>query len=89
MASILQQDWENYNPNNQTALRSPNYWDAVKENLPHALRGFQRMPTNVMGFPVDVVNLVVNAEKPFSGSEYLAEKMGLPERTGHPTELGT
>ena len=89
MASILQQDWENYNRNNPTALRPPSYWDAVKENLPHALRGFQRMPTNVMGFPVDVVNLVVNAEKPFLGSEYLAEKLNVPERTGHPTELGT
>ena len=89
MASALYQDWENYNPNNPTALRPPTYWDAVKENLPHALRGFQRMPTNVMGFPVDVVNLVVNAEKPFLGSEYLAEKLNVPERTGHPTELGT
>ena len=89
MASALYQDWENYNPNNPTALRPPSYWDAVKENLPHALRGFQRMPTNVMGFPVDMVNLAVGAEKPFLGSEYLAEKLNVPERTGHPTELGT
>ena len=89
MAGALYQDWENYNPNNPTALRPPSYWDAVKQNLPHALRGFQRMPTNVMGFPVDMVNLVVGAEKPFLGSEYLAEKLNVPERTGHPTELGT
>jgi len=89
MASALYQDWENYNPNNPTALRPPSYWDAVKENLPHALRGFQRMPTNVMGFPVDMVNLAVGAKKPFLGSEYLAEKLNVPERTGHPTELGT
>ena len=89
MASALYQDWENYNPNKPTALRPPSYWDAVKENLPHALRGFQRMPTNVMGFPVDMVNLAVGAEKPFLGSEYLAEKLNVPERTGHPTELGT
>ena len=89
MAGALYQDWENYNPNNPTALRPPSYWDAVKENLPHALRGFQRMPTNVMGFPVDMVNLAVGAEKPFLGSEYLAEKLNVPERTGHPTELGT
>ena len=85
MAGALYQD----NPNNPTALRPPSYWDAVKQNLPHALRGFQRMPTNVMGFPVDMVNLVVGAEKPFLGSEYLAEKLNVPERTGHPTELGT
>jgi hypothetical protein len=89
MAGALYQDWENYNPNNPTALRPPSYWDAVKQNLPHALRGFQRMPTNVMGFPVDMVNLAVGAEKPFLGSEYLAEKLNVPERTGHPTELGT
>ena len=89
MAGALYQDWENYNPNNPTALRPPSYWYAVKENLPHALRGFQRMPTNVMGFPVDMVNLAVGAKKPFLGSEYLAEKLNVPERTGHPTELGT
>jgi hypothetical protein len=61
MASALQQDWENYNPNNQTALRSPSYWDAVKENIPHQLTGLSRVGTNALGFPVDIVNLGLDA----------------------------
>ena len=131
MASALQQDWENYNPNNQTALRSPNYWDAVKENIPYALSGIKRIPPNWLGFPADIysaagygadrlsahpelqqeyMNMMFNdpslrpyenvrreelvSDKPMFtnkaplGSEWIAEKMGLPERTGHPTELG-
>ena len=61
MASILQQDWENYNRNNPTALRPPSYWDAVKENLPHQLTGLSRVGTNALGFPVDIVNLGLEA----------------------------
>lgn len=130
MAGVLYQDWENYNPNNPTALRPPSYWDAVKENLPHALSGIKRMPSNVLGFPADIysaagygadrlsahpelqqeyMNMMFNdsslrpyenvrreelvSDKPMFtnkaplGSEWIAEKMGLPERTGHPTEL--
>ena len=130
MASALYQDWENYNPNNPTVLRPPSYWDAVKQNLPHALSGIKRMPSNVLGFPADIysaagygadrlsahpelqqeyMNMMFNdsslrpyenvrreelvSDKPMFtnkaplGSEWIAEKMGLPERTGHPTEL--
>ena len=130
MASALYQDWENYNPNKPTALRPPSYWDAVKENLPHALSGIKRMPSNWLGFPADIysaagygadrlsahpelqqeyMNMMFNdpslrpyenvrreelvSDKPMFtnkaplGSEWIAEKMGLPERTGHPTEL--
>ena len=61
MASALQQDWENYNPNNPTALRSPSYWDAVKENIPHQLTGLSRVGTNALGFPVDIINLGLEA----------------------------
>ena len=131
MAGALYQDWENYNPNNPTVLRPPSYWDAVKQNLPHALSGIKRMPSNVLGFPADIysaagygadrlsahpelqqeyMNMMFNdpslrpyenvrreelvSDKPMFtnkaplGSEWIAEKMGLPERTGHPTELG-
>ena len=130
MASALYQDWENYNFNNPTALRTPSYWYAVKENLPHALSGIKRMPSNWLGFPADIysaagygadrlsahpelqqeyMNMMFNdpslrpyenvrreelvSDKPMFtnkaplGSEWIAEKMGLPERTEHPTEL--
>ena len=61
MAGALYQDWENYNPNNPTALRPPSYWDAVKENIPHSLRGLSRVGTNALGLPVDIVNLGLDA----------------------------
>ena len=61
MAGALYQDWENYNPNKPTALRPPSYWYAVKQNLPHALRGLSRVGTNALGLPVDIVNLGLDA----------------------------
>ena len=39
------------------ALRSPDYWSAVKENIPEAISGLSRVGTNALGFPVDMVNL--------------------------------
>jgi hypothetical protein len=39
------------------ALRSPDYWSAVKENIPEAISGLSRVPPGILGFPADLVNM--------------------------------